>query len=778
MTNYSINIIISIFSFFSIFITFSVVVNFWGRLVLLGIKSSEEPYYGKPFVFITGLTAIVFLCCLSIGWIDNYNFLLKTIFYIGLLGFLIEFIKFILTIKNRKNEFLLKNIAKKYNFFLTILIQSLILVFIYSAVWPSGRMEVWLSKSSDFYYWTLMSDYLMGKIDLNIIPLSPLTFKSVYDSVGTHFIFGLFTFASNETALYSWPTLAVTLLVWSGVTIQNLVSKIFGLGFWASLLVASCVISGAFYNYIVASGMLGQLIAMLCFLVSLDRILTWKEVRCPGLLELKELFPPLFLIFLAYQGGYFAFVGMLAVFSALTGFFIFQYSPTKSRLRQGIIWGILPMAILTLVSSILEPVIAIHLFNRTFEVAVQKEGWLIPFLDPWLLSGLPIFKLSYFTQQAGLQTDLKPLAFVLFIIIILFTIFIIYIKRKIKIYPINDKINIASMLSISIFFAFTLFLYLISYLTIGNKYQIWKFASFICLPISFIPFSLFIYIIIIFWYSKKRLFSIVMISSMFIYFIISSYSMGQFIGFNKRLYEVDIHEGINNLFEYIYSNTPNDTLLALYLKDYVSPLIFAEIYKNHGGRKVNFLVPLQYYFYTTNLHQLFIDNEKLSIVSDRKFTQLFNSERGEESPGEIFLYDKDYLRQTGFISTFGIDIHKNWEITPLKIFKIIVDLPLNMYNKNVKLKVSLKMVDDLTENVFIDTKCFEKVKLTLIDNLETTYSEEGSLEIVTAISSEVTEKGYFSVMGRVLDSNSSSTKEGCSATYILDRVELEEDKNL
>ncbi|MDR2300574.1 MAG: hypothetical protein LBF38_00775, partial [Deltaproteobacteria bacterium] len=182
-------------------------------------------------------------------------------------------------------------------------------------------MQIWLSIAADYYYWPLIGDFLMGRVDPEVFTLGPDFYRSLHDSYGTHILFALFTLASNETALYSWPTLAITWLVWSGVTIQNMVRRVYGFGFWPSIFIALCVVCGSFYNYVVASGMMGQLVAMFCFLAALERILAWGDVLWPKLREQKELFIPIFLIFLAYQGGYLAFLATIAMVAAIIGFF-------------------------------------------------------------------------------------------------------------------------------------------------------------------------------------------------------------------------------------------------------------------------------------------------------------------------------------------------------------------------------------------------------------------------------------------------------------------------
>jgi hypothetical protein len=769
----------------SIFIIFSASVSFWGRLLLSAIKPSERALYGQPFVFVTGLVAVVYSCCLLSGWTDNYSFLLNIIFSSGLIGFIIEllFLKIPIIIKIRKNKQQIITLLLKYKFFLGLIIHSIVLAFLYSAVWPSGNMETWLSNSSDFYYWPLMSDYLMGHVDRNVFSLGPDFFKGVYDSFGTHLIFGLFSFSSGYSALFSWPTLAVTFLVWSGATVQNLVARIFGFGFWTSLIVALGVVSGAFYNYVIAAGMLGQLIAMFCFLASLERVFKWGDVYCPGFSELKELFPPLFLIFLAYQGGYLVFAFMIGIVTAFTGFFNSKTDNLKKRITKCIIWGIYPILILTIVSSIFEPIIATHLFNRTFEVAAQEAGWTIPFLDPWLLSGVPIYKQGYF----GYENRVFPPIYILFIFLLLTLLFFPKI-RKIKTFFLKNniilskhhsnelkKINTGFILSISFSFLISLLIYLLAYFIIGNKYQVWKFASFTSLPLSFVPFSLLISAITLLWRSKKKLISVIVLLTLFLYWSYSAYCVRPILGLYKKLYIVDSSLELYNIFKYIYDSTPNDTNLVLYLKDYASALIFSELYKNQTTRKLNLLVPLPNFSRVSDLNILL--NKKILLVSDRKFSNLFNSERGSTERGQIFLLEKEFLYETGFVSTFGVFINDFWEIDKRNIFQFIVNLPENLLEKKIKLTLKLKMFDSNSKQIYQNNNCGQRIRLWVYGSPEPVFGQESSFEVETIVTPELTSQGYFSTTGKIIVPDKFQKNENCSSTFVLDKIEVEEAKN-
>jgi hypothetical protein len=745
----------------------------------LTLKKGNKYIYGEPFTMVTGLSAIILFCFLISPWIVNYYNLMAIIFYGGLIGFFIEFIflkiPILLKIRSSKSQILI--LLHKYKLIFGLLIQSIVYVFIYSAVWPSGEMETWISTSTDFYFWPLMSDYHMGKIDPLVFPLARDFYFNIQDSFGTHLIFGLFTIASNESALLSWPTIAVTLMVWSGASIQNMVSKIYGFGFWPSLIVAMGVFGGAFYNYVVFTGMMGQLVSIFCFLTALERILHWTDSRWPGVGELKDAFPPILLLFLAYQGGYIAFASMIAMVAAFIGFFIPQNITISNRISRGLIWGIYPISILTIVSSILQPVTAIHLFKRTLEVAEQPTGWTIPFLDPWLVSGIPIYKKNYFFGE----DIVSPLVYIPFIGIIILLSYL-YIKLK-KYILLTSEINNSNYIkihdnslnyiwAINISFITSLAIYLGAFLVLGQKYQVWKFASFICLPLSFVPFALLTSYIKYFWLINYKKNALIITLSFILYFIYTLSQINPLINLKKVVYKADSAKKIISIYEYIFNNN-KDSILISYLNDNASSLLFAEFFKGQNTRKLITVVPIPNFFHHLDIKNILNTDKKLAIVSDRQFSHLFNAERGRANPGIIFLLDKTELLKNGFITLFGVYINDNWNLDKMNIFRFTVNVPVSLYDKPIKLKISI----GISKFVGNPENCFQKMRLSFAGSPEFIYGEESAYEIETSVPPDLISNGSFSGRVKIMQSNDSPSNESCGPIYILDKIEVTEDRD-
>jgi hypothetical protein len=104
--NYYINILSCTFNFLSIFISYTIVLSFWGGILLKIFKFDTNQKYGSPLTLTSGLLILVFFSWILYGFINIYKLLFYLYFYIGLLGIFIEIFYYLVFIfqksKNKK----------------------------------------------------------------------------------------------------------------------------------------------------------------------------------------------------------------------------------------------------------------------------------------------------------------------------------------------------------------------------------------------------------------------------------------------------------------------------------------------------------------------------------------------------------------------------------------------------------------------------------------------------------------------------------------------------
>jgi hypothetical protein len=209
------------------------------------------------------------------------------------------------------------------------MVLAVFLSFIYSAIWPSGKMDLWIPNSTDYYTWIFCSEYLVGGINPTVMELSHNIFPIFQDAFGTYIILAFVSVANLLTPLSAASTLTVTFLTWCATSVYCLIKKSFGLKPTLALALTLVLVSGSLFNYLGIQGMFGHLIAMLAFLTALGELLT-PSTPWPTEKLIRKLFFPLFLIFLAYQSGYIIYCSFIALTSIILSFlYLKNYSLSK-----------------------------------------------------------------------------------------------------------------------------------------------------------------------------------------------------------------------------------------------------------------------------------------------------------------------------------------------------------------------------------------------------------------------------------------------------------------
>jgi hypothetical protein len=489
MLSYLENIFVSIGTFVSLFIFYTLVISFWGRLVIWGARLERKPRYGDPLTLVAGSALLAF-----VGWtLQEFTPSLRSYLLIFLYGgaFLAALELIILRLpwffrqKDKKN--VLAKVIQRHSLFLSAISLAVVMAFFHSAIWPSGQMESWLFGGGDYHNWPFLADYWQGLYDPADMNFTPNEIVILKDSFGTLILMVLWAMASGQTALFVLSGFLLTMVIWSGVSIIAIVRKNFSLGFWAAWAITIGVIGGGFYTYLVFRGQSGHLVAIVSYLVALRELFFWPDR--PSLRDTVRFSLPIFLLFLTYQSGYCAFVFVLAVAAATRHFCQFNCGFSIFGLLKSGMAGVKPVILATLGSALLTPFLGYWLFIRTYSAAVQSIGWKLSFINPFLLSGIPFFRREFF--DGANQLPSVNWWYFLFFAIILGLTFLASKKALTE-----PAIEIKNIYITVIIFMITIIMYIIGYYNFDNRYQVWKFIAYVGLPLSFVPTALLALVVI------------------------------------------------------------------------------------------------------------------------------------------------------------------------------------------------------------------------------------------------------------------------------------------
>jgi hypothetical protein len=340
-------------------------------------------------------------------------------------------------------------------------------------------MEPWLTDSIDYYSWVFGAGYWIGDGDPLYFGMSTNYYG--YDEYGSHIIYAMFSAVRFELPVISISGYTVFLLSTIGVGVYTLIRKIFGFKPILAFIAALGLVGGNFFNFLCISGIYGQLVATIGYTGAL--IVIFNESREEfG----RKFFFPLFFIFMTYQAAYvvYALVLLLALFA--NDFFekskesLFNIKRITSIIKNNlkVLCGCVVAGIVVC------PEIAVQMVMRTISAATQKDGYGLRLLDPILFSGIPsVIDMARITGTS--TTSYLSYAVFLPIIFLLLWICLKFRNQDISYQQFNSKIKASFSLYIICYFV-----YLAAYIILGNLYQVWKFVSYMSLPLAFIPFCL------------------------------------------------------------------------------------------------------------------------------------------------------------------------------------------------------------------------------------------------------------------------------------------------
>ncbi|MDR2353285.1 MAG: hypothetical protein LBF22_09040 [Deltaproteobacteria bacterium] len=371
-------------------LAFALAVGFWGRILLKICRVKSFLAYGDilPVCAFFGILCVVLRQLYYVTMAFDKVYL--TLFLLGILGAVGEFLlklKQYQTKSPTKAE-IFSDLKKNYGKLFIFLGFALVISLYFSLIWPSGKMESWLSKNHDYYDMAFIGEYWRGFLDLERFNVqSP--FKFTTDSFGSRVIFAFLASARSEMILTTIPYFVVIFLSLVGVALYNLTQMLFKFHQVLAFLIALGVITGNFINFMVFYGFFPQIIGIFAFLSGLAIIIQKKPDAEVSRLNLPLFFPLLFL----YACYLPLLIVILSVF--LLASFIFSFAKESntllhSRIFSGVITSLSGIFKPFLICIVLIPQTFYYLFDRIGEIVVQDSVGGITMIDPMVLSGIPL----------------------------------------------------------------------------------------------------------------------------------------------------------------------------------------------------------------------------------------------------------------------------------------------------------------------------------------------------------------------------------------------------
>ncbi|MDR0548856.1 MAG: hypothetical protein LBI10_05530 [Deltaproteobacteria bacterium] len=766
MTNYWLNILSQVGSFVSTFVFFTLALSFWGRQGLRLSVKGDEFRYGDPLTLAAGGAILAFSSWVLTLVLSNLRLYLLVFLYSGAFLAILEIVVFYLPIFLRqKDKFAaVKKILQNHELWLAGVILAGVLSFFYAAIWPSGRFEVWLFGSVDYLNWALLTDYWLGA-DPKVLNFTYNSLIMTKDSFGAQVLFAAYALAAGQTALWAVFGFMGAMVVGAGLVIHWFLRRIFGLGFWVSLALTLGVTGGAFYNFLIFKGLVGQLVGSLAYLVALREMFQWPKNL--GKKEYISFFWPIFWLFLAYQGAFIAYVFFLVLAGGIRRFCLWDQGHNLVRRIGATLWGGLkPVALTTGLCFILTPFMAFWLIRRSFETATQTEGWQISFLSPWLLSGLPIYRVEYFTVLSSAAPVYWYFIFFLGLFILGFLANRLGFKyqdesdskREGQDVKSSDQ-NVKSIKALILIFSAAIVLYFFGYYFFDNRYQVWKFISYVGLPLAFIYPALIIFVAFKFTNYFIRYVPLVFLAAFSLFWGIGFDNLKDLTEFPEKFYKVMSARTYLAALRDIITRARPGTYFQLNLMRVDDAFFGAEFFKFNSKHKFSYTYG-NLHFSPTNVWPYLLTKDSLfTIISDRNYQGLFNGELSERVYNGLFVFDRTWLNEHGYAKIYGILVNEDWAfIKNYVLIKILA--PKNLWgqkaNLNVALKVEAKNTALKLSSVSLSFNG-QSLNLPLID---------GQVKLSSEVA--IPENGFL-MTGLVVDKD---LQKDFEATIFMERVEL------
>jgi hypothetical protein len=474
------------------FILFTMAFGFWGRMISKLLKINKDIAYGDPLTLVICISILSVILRQLYRLSHNFDLLYSLLFVLGIAGATAEIILFIFRqFKNYSNKpKLLSDLAAKH---VSLIIGSLVCIVLsvyLCLIWPTRSMEPWLSSNYDYYSWNFHADYWRGIVDPSQFGIHDTTIFNIYalNPFGSFIFMGLFSSAKGTISLMTTPYFMVSILSWIAVSIYSLIRSIFKLSGIVAFLLSLALIGGNFFNFISFLGLFGHIISLLGFLSCLIVIFNKTEDQKPKERFLTIFFPILFL-YVCYPSAFVVFMGLIIFASFLLEIFsnyknnISLPSLFLKFLKQSFLLIIISIAL----SFLLVPLTPSLIIERIISAATQAEGYRLNLIEPAFFSGFPLYN----DNLVSFSTDASYTSYLIYFLFIILLTTIACSKKN----PYITIDNRAKIIASSILLMACVMVYLGYYKAKGNIYQVWKFASYSILPLSFIASSLFVTLI-------------------------------------------------------------------------------------------------------------------------------------------------------------------------------------------------------------------------------------------------------------------------------------------
>jgi hypothetical protein len=681
--------------------------------------------YGDIFPIVVSVSVIAFISRYIALFSHDMSTFLLAVFFLGILGTILEIYYFIKN--NYKNYVLKKDIIKDlFTSHGRIFVASIIAICIatyFAMLWPSGQIEVSLTKSIDFYSWTFTAGYWNGFFEISKFGMTTDNFA--FDAFGSNILYSLFSVAKGEIPIIVGPTFSIFLASIIGVGIYTLVVSIFKLPTWLNILITIGVIWGNLFHLVIEGGLFGQLVSLIGFIAGLTIVFTNQEKTR------YDTFVLLFFVFLyisnCYQAGFLLFISFIFLAKVLT-----EWLTKDTTLSRGyaaiktLKSNILVFFALTIIVFLLIPQNAIQLIGRTVSAAEQTAGYGIGFLDPVIFSGIPTYYEGFPFKGVGSPT----ISYFIFFIILVFLYLLGMITKDDK----TDKNKSKQKITvIFVLFVISLAMYLIAYKIMGDVYQVWKFASYIPLPISFIFTGLAFSDIYKIFDKKPYLYISLSLIPILICLSIKvleystveykPHKKNQVISLSPLIY------GINKVNE-----MDKDASKIFYNFVELRRNFTAAILSQNNNATIGFNERL-YWIPGTFKFTNFLDKDSVSY-SDRLFNGLFNG-LPEEVPSvfTIYRYPYDVIIENGAVEYIGVE--GPFKKAMIEKVEINILMPQKLLGQDSQLKIYFEVV------VAKQDEACHKVKLIPSMRAEGDVIEVDLKDFTTIIPKEWQDGNYF-----------------------------------
>jgi hypothetical protein len=679
----------------------------WGRWVLRICKVDSSRGYGEPLTLAAGLAWFLVLSQILNPYLDNYRSFLKIFYLLGLsLSFIEIIIHLKISIKNKKTKISdLKTAIMKNEMFIVACVISIIVSILYASIWPSGTIELWMNNGADFYNWILYADYHLGIFNAQQFNVVPGFYLLSQDSIGTQLIIALLATINVESTFVSAPYSIITILIWFITAVYYILRKLFGFTLFYSSIITAGVLFGFLINYLVLFGQFGHLILIIMFLTTLSRLNLIDIKLMNSKYILSQISFPVISLFISYQSGYLLFCCLLSLFIFVQIYINLNRISLIERLSKSICLSTIPVIIATLAISLLMPGLALHVIERTGQVAEQTAGWPLPFLGPWLYSGLPFFTVSSLTDIAGQNATFfqKLVYYPLYILIILSMIYYIFTAtreirnstsntKSILFFSYNNNQN-KYIISLAITYLTVLIFYFFLFVLYGNLYRVWKFAAYTALPLSFVPTALALLTLFHVSGGPKGLVAPLATLAVGLVCLVQFWFQPSLVQFPLKYYSIYSAIPFLNALYRTKDAIGKYKSIIIHVNEPSEYFFVSEVLSDFSDRKIEFINGLYYIVPQYDYFRLL--NKDSVLISTYSFDSIYNGKLKGESYDKIYIYTFKDLIRLGYATLNSGEGEFKWSFINQLFVK--VKIPQYLYNNNLKYSINVNVDDNSPE---------------------------------------------------------------------------------